>query len=602
MTQELLTAFRNSWKSLFVGEIWEWCEENVVLPENFGIPGPFRLGKSQYLKQPFESLRNSDIRQVNICGSVQTGKSLLAQMYIPYHIINDYKDMIVYFETDQKCKDAIETRVFPILRNLNEIKPMLPTERYAVTKHALHFPHQHVLFKSANLTNTSTYSVKTIICDEVWKWKKGILPRAIERTKFFDTSKKILCISSASEIRDDWHTEFSKGTLFEWGFACPHCEHDQVLNFNKKHTEKDIYNGLTWVKVVDKNNQTDINATAKSAHLVCEHCRGKIEDTPINRELLSSNGKYIKTVEGDPTIHSYRWNALVNPNISFATLCRDYLRAHNMAEHGFREDLKTFWQNTLALFWHNTSGVEVYTSAVGGYDTDAAWSDETHRFMTIDCQASLVNFYYVVRGWAKTTGESRLLARGWAHSFEELRQIQRKWGVLDICVGIDIGYRQSVVAKNVVKYGKRLGKGIDGWGCWLGLKGSAEHSFSSFKDGTRRIYNRLQRIDPHEGTKNAGKTQELFPFHLWSNPSVYDILDVLRKSNKWTVPSTDAEYDKMMSYAHIEVDTNTNKVKWVTSDEGHAWDCEAMNVVMAILYKLPILPSSNNNPEAVVNN
>lgn len=589
MNAELIKAFSSAWKPLDTGQIWAWCEQNIIVPDNLGISGPFRIGKSTYLRKPFESLRNADIRQVNITGAVQTGKSLLAQLYLPYLITHDFKDVLFYLDTETKMKDTVETRIFPILKKLDVIRPLLPTEKYALTKHAIHLPNMSILFKSANISNTATYSVKTIICDEVWKWKDGILPRAIERTKFFDTTKKILCVSAASEYKDDWHNEFSKGILFEWGFECPICHIPQVLAFNKKHPEKDIYSGLTWIKKIGSDGQDDMNATCKTAHIVCEHCRGKIEDTPVNRELLSTSGKYIKTADGDPTIHSYRWNMMVNPNITFASITRDYLRAHRMAEAGYREDLKTFWQNSLALFWNNKGGIEIYTSAVGGYDADAAWPEESHRFMTVDCQQSLVNFYYVVRGWSKTTGESRLLSRGWAHSFEELRLIQQKFGVLDWCVGIDIGYKQAVVAKTCVKYGKRNGPGLNGHRCWLGLKGSAEASFP-FADGQRRVFNKLARLDPGEGTERQGKSKDLFPFHIWSNPSIFDILDVLRKSNKWTVPSTDAEYDVMMSYAHVETCPLTNKTKWVTSSEGHAWDCESMNVVMAILYNVPILP------------
>jgi hypothetical protein len=124
---------------------------------------------------------------------------------------------------------------------------------------------------------------------------------------------------------------------------------------------------------------------------------------------------------------------------------------------------------------------------------------------------------------------------------------------------------------------------------WTAFKGSARDSFPwASKDGKTKLrpYQRFSTASASNGTTCR--------FAHWSSDRIKDILYAHRtgKSGSWLLPDdVSAEYLKQID-AETKREVTNSKTKqveyrWVkTRQNNHAWDCEAMQIVLAMNLQL----------------
>lgn len=601
LTPEILDAIRSGWSLPFRGEIYEYAA-NIELPRSgYAKPGPFRVSESKYLIEPFKALHNPAIRQVIGLAAVQTGKSLLADLWVPYIIEHDPGPTLWLMQDDDFIIKFQADRFMPIMRNTPSLRPWIEAAgRFGIKKDHLVFPHMSVVMGGLNPGNVQGSSRRYVIIDEAWlAGNDGLIRQAKARTTAFAYNKKILIISQAGIEGDDLDLEWQQSDKREWNWQCPSCEKHQPFEMSWRRDDGS-WAGMKWEtnETTRPNGRWNYPSVGRTARLECFQCGHQVEDTPANRRRLDDTHGYISTNPGaDETIAGFHWPAIANVDISFASVVVAYLQAKvQKEEQGYLLPLQEFTQKVLAKAWSLNSGEEYRPIETESYDVSAEWKDEKLRFLIADCQRDLKKFYVGVFA-CSLAGEDRELCRETATSFDEIKAIQDKWKVKDQRVFLDCGYEMTKVLRECVNRG-HWGTVVHGgrkksmWLCWTGLKGSGRETFPHKNPRTKtyesRIYSERNYYDLNIGT--SGKYPRA-PWYEWSNLHCKDLARARRDGDAGipkflslpdTLPASDPwSYNAQLRAEHkiTEFANGRKKQRWVLVKEtlpNHEWDKLAM--------------------------
>src|SRR5262245_41926689 len=130
-----------AWAPPFRGQVYEYAS-CLNLQQGYAVKGRFDIRTAPHLVGPLEALRDPRVRLVSVQAAVQTLKSLLADIIVPYWIEHDPGDILWLFEDDPKAKLYAETRAMPMIRAVPSIYRMLESvDRTEKTKTKIKFAH-----------------------------------------------------------------------------------------------------------------------------------------------------------------------------------------------------------------------------------------------------------------------------------------------------------------------------------------------------------------------------------------------------------------------------------------------------------------------------
>jgi hypothetical protein len=601
MQADIQDAFRSGWALPFRGEIYEYGA-NLDLQNGYAKKGKFNVDLSKYLKEPFRAIRDPKIRQVVILKAVQTGGTLLGDIFVPYCIEHAPGDILWLMQDDDFAVKFLAERFMPLMLNAPSLKPWIEAAgRFGIKKDQFLFPHMSVTVGGLNEGNCQSMSKQIVIIDEAWLAEmNGLIRQAKARTSAFPYNKKILIISQAGVEGDDLDQEWKQSDQREWNWQCPSCEKHQPFEMARKR-EDGSYSGL-WFEtseVTKPNGRWNYSKVGATARLECFYCGHRVDDTPANRRRIDDTHKYISTnPEADASIVGFHWPAIANVDISFASVCIAYLQAKaQKEEQSYTLPMQEFHQKILARPWSLRNSEDYAPIVTEAYDVSAQWSDEKYRFLIADCQKELKKFFVGVFA-VSLAGEARELFRGEAESFDGIAEIQKKWNVKDQRTFLDCGYHMTKVLRECVRRG-HVGY-VDKrkvWLCWTGLKGSGQETFTHYHPRTKlpenRIYSVQKFYDVNEGT--SGKDPRA-PYYEWSNLHCKDLMRARRDNDPGipkflTLPDTrpaDDEWsynNQMRSERRIvEVKNGRKRAIWLPIKE-HApnHDLDKVSMLMAVM-------------------
>ena len=576
-TIELLAeSWALPWRPFFRGEIYEYAEK-LDLQAGYAVKGRVDISTLRHLVEPLQAIRNDKVRLVSIRGAVQTTKSLIADIVVPYWIEHDPGDTLWLFEDDPKAKLYAETRAMPLIHSIPEIAALLQgVDRSDKTKTKILFKHMTLVMAGLNPGNVQSISWKHVIIDETWLHPfDGLIRQAKDRTKQYPHTKKIILIGQGGIEDDDPDQEHKQTDQRELHYKCPFCGESQPFELSRLRPEnfpieklRGTYAGLSW----DTNETTrpggrwNFQRLGLSAHHRCFKCDGRIEDTAPVRLKLNESYHYVQTnTNAEDSLVGFHWPAEASIRVSFAELAIKYVRAKVAAEEqGYKLPLQEFYQKDRGLSWSDMLESEYRAVVREEYDPAKAWPDEAYRPMIIDCQRDLKKFYFTVFG-VSLNGEARELERGTAESWKQLRGIQEKWKVKDQHVLVDCGYRMTDVLRECVRHG-HIGKVKVGdkirqiWLSWTGMKGSGQELFRHVHPKTRiaefRIYSQRKFYDTNIGT---AQKQPRSPWYEWSNLHCKDLLRARRDADAGvpkllTLPDTLPASDQNSHFAQMHAE------------------------------------------------
>lgn len=534
-------AICRAWVPPYRGRITEYASQIDLTQSVYTVKGKLKLYTLRHIIEPLEAIYDPTVRLVSIMGAVQTTKSLIPDIVVPYWIEHDPGDILWLFEDNDKAKKYADERALALIRTIPGIYRMLEdVDRRNNTMTRIKFAHCTLTIAGLNLGNVQTFPYRYVIIDEAWMARaNGLIRQAIDRTRQYSDICKVLIIGQGGwegEDHDDIHKQTDDRIL---EYACPFCGFHQPFEISRKRHEdfpienlRGTYSGLSWdttpeTKIDGRWNYT---AVGKTAHYKCFQCNRRIEDTTdIRQKLLDSYTYRATNLGAEAGKVGFRWTSEASTRLSFASQVIKFLKAKEAKEQGLSLPMEEFYQKDRGISWSYALDGDYRPIETESYDTATEWPEEKYRFLIADCQKDLKKFYVGVFA-CSLAGEDRELCRETAESFDDIAAIQAKWKVKDQRVFLDCGYEMTKVLRECVQRGHKGyvqhgTRNVLIWLCWTGLKGSGQevfyHPHPKTKEMEARIYSPAKYYDVNIGTD--GKHPRA-PFYEWSNLHCKDLL------------------------------------------------------------------------------
>lgn len=624
----LAAAWGRGWQAPDRRPIYDWAAEHVILPAGvYTETGPFDVHKSRYLIEPLDALQCDLVRVVSMRAPVRSGKSLIADVFLPWVIANEPGPFMFNLSTDKLARRHMGTRIRPVLERVKCIQDILPEKLEGcdvIMRNGM-----PLYVQGPSIGNLTGVPVRYLVEDELWERQEGKHEEAEGRLGDYEKlgNSKQLNLSQGGNEGDDMEQEMDAGVLREWHVPCLVCGvyMPTPTTAYKEGVDPNDPNamwGLRWDSFRSgTNGDWDIAKALPTVRFECPKGHPLVDEQRTKNEW-NRLGRYQGGEErnGRPVWReamSYHYYATITR--PWKLLAKQFMEAQNAKRRGNYGPLVVYTQKRDALPNRPGLGAEQRTPSIEVFEVkkdDAP--DGWIRYLTVDCQKDLVKFYAVVRDWNLQTADSRRVWRGKLETFDQVREKQIELGIADQRVFPDVGYEATRVYREQVKHGHyEIIKGRRLWACWFGLKGSHSWDFAHHDDkaaaaeakavdkSPRRIFSTMQLGDPGAG---RFKAKHMAPFMLWSNDQAGNILGRLMSGDgaKWTAPPIDAgdlnEVELEKEYvAHLNaykkwaislagrvvekwVPINFNPNKPLAQQQGppdHFRDCELMQVIAA---------------------
>jgi hypothetical protein len=333
--------------------------------------------------------------------------------------------------------------------------------------------------------------------------------------------------------------------------------------------------------VFPKDDGKTLLEVAQAAHIKCENdeCGWKCGDNTQLRRKIAEAASYHPTSDGLPGHVGFHYNVLCNWRKPLWEIVLIWLEAQAAMQSGNTDPLRQFIQKRLAEAWEEDLSDNRKELIGDGYllteyTEGQKIDEEAFRFMTVDKQRD--HFWVIIRAW-RSNGSSRLLYFGRVETFEQVDELRGKMRVEPKLVFVDSAYDTDIVYHFCAMNN------------WTALRGSPLKSFPYRKqngDTTQRPFTRFA-----EAQTTGGKRCR---YAHWSSDRVKDILHAHRtgQAGAWEIPDqapgdylaqVDAESKREIKNAK----TQQIEYRWVKiRRDNHAWDCEAMQIVAAMMLRM----------------
>jgi hypothetical protein len=579
--------------------IYHWAHDFVRLPTGvYTQTGAFDVGTSRYLIPIFDALKRDHVRAVIFRAPVRFGKTLVADIWVPWIIRNSPGPIMWNLNTDPLARRHVRTRVMPVLRNVKGMDAYIPDK----------FRPQEIIFlngvplyvQGPSITNLQGVGIRYLIEDELWMREPGKHAEALARLGDYERlgTDKTLIISQGGIEGDDLDEAYSAGTCEEWHVPCLHCGHyfyPLTLGYRPDGTKW----GLIYDDIRSPAGDLIINRILPHIRYQCPDCDRPhtLAEEAKTKAHWNERGRYVQTnPEGDPNRPSYTVTSWVARD--WRKMAKEYLVAQNQKRIGNIDPLRIFTQKREARTW-----VELMANDDAGgptYEPCKDWPEEIARFMSVDFQIEGIKWGMIgAFGGNNADPEFRLLWFGKLYSEEDIEKRATEFKIPPNRVMLDGSFDTKIVYAMAVRHG------------WIVLKGSAELAFNhslKLKNGKRktveRSYSKPRHGDPEVGKVYQGRRFAVVIY--WSNPSIKARLKRLIQRGKWIhlrYPPGDPigkELKTQMAGAWFikKRDQVTGRVRIIWRDNGndHAYDCASMIVTAATILKiLPDLPGAEGD-------
>lgn len=589
-------AVREIWRETDDRPIPEWAGDNVELPNSVASPGPFSIENSRHFELPFECLKSDEVREVNICAPPRSGKSLIADVFLPWCVVNDPGPFRWTFHNDQIAHGHMIKRVRPMLENspatrdiMRGIHPDLKTKKGVI------FPQMPFEIGGPAVGQLQGYAVCYMILDEPWLYAPGRIAEARGRLGDFLRMgrSKLLCIGQGGSIDTDWDRQWKTGYYLPWLVVCPEC-HESFWSKFTGYRDDDTTWGLKFEYEKDEVGRRRL-ADPESIHYECPSCRTKLRDETAVKRYWNEHGSYPRP-DRLPEVVSIRWNNLID--FPWKALVQLFLNARNASTlSGDEADIIAFVQKQLTRMYNPADVIDRPTlPSVDLADAGADgrwWVHQDFLCMTVDVQQD--HEWWMVEAWS-SDGQRMVIDFGQAFGWDDLLDIQNRYGVK--VVGIDCPHKYSEVIYQCWKnnWWPMRGSGEDGFRNIVGKGKSAKRILSPVKNppeivevgtGLQKADKRFQEV---QAARRSGRKPTV-KLMWWSNPYIKSVMmnhRAMMEKGRRAFLSKKAAASVLPIHLYSErrvVDNKGGKKRFTFQQIGakpnHGWDCWGMSTALA---------------------
>lgn len=611
---DMNAIIKDAWHAAFAPKdrrpIYEWAHDNVRdLPPVLSKSGSFDIGISTHFKAPFDAIADDRVREVNVCAPPRSGKTLIADVSIPWLISVQGSSILFVIQTEAMAKSHAELRTMPLLKSVASVRDMLPLDRHKEREQEIVFSNGLPLIVCGpSISNLQNRGFRTVIIDEAWRIAAdhpGRLTEAKSRLGDFlrEQNSKFILISQGGTWDDDWHVQFTSGVLHEWTVPCAGCGQFIIPKIHGKHPDGRRW-GLVWDSRETADGKFDRAHALATLRFECPLCAHPHLDTPATKVAWSAAGHYQRMdPAGDMTKLSFRWENTID--FPWHEIAGDWFSAREQAKIGNELPTVQFFQKKCADFHNPSFGAHVETLpsveiVPPAADAKKFWEKQDCICLSVDKQYG--HFWALVEAWNRD-GESMVLWADRLETWADIAAKQSEFNIPDECVMIDAGNWRSEVAAECVKHGHATGSRLwwERWSCWWAMLGDDAASFTySFIERGEKKTKRLpyswepEAFDPCFGQHADSELRKLTqgrkcPTIRWSNPTIKDIVGSRRKALMDGKLAFVAKGVSEHFARHIFAEEKRQdpkqpgKLKWtcIGKRPNHLWDCWCQSAVFA---------------------
>ena len=550
----------------------EWARENRILPPENSEPGPFRIERTPYFIPIALALSNPKYKQVGVECASQMAKTELVFNFVGHRMDFRAQPSMLVFPIEKLAKNVSKTRFQKVL----DTSPTL-SRKYNAGKHdnimLKDIGGSYLIFSYATSANQlCSYAIATYAIDEFDRCPIDVegegspLELVVSRTTTFPNAKGLITSTPLLLDSSPIHKLWKSGTALRWHIKCPHCGEWILPSYSSFHYD------------------SQIASCVERAWIECDCCRGEIDDRYRKYFNTPGNGKYFYIEESTGKrytieervgfdIATFWISGLVSPWRSFVECARRWLEAvESKSETRKQAVMNTVFGEPYELIGECPTLKAVMDCRRDYNHGQLRVSCSDFIFMTVDVQKR--GIYYVIRGW-NTKLESSLIERGYIMGdtskkeiWQKLRKLSKKrWGRYEInYIFIDANWRSAFVYAFCKRYGKRYVP------C----------------QGREKMTTPVQCLKV-EVTKSGKRIPYGIVKFAYEEGHFKDLLySYIRDNEKWFLPQNiDEEYCKQVTSEILVEDGG--KAKWIKKySENHFLDCEKMQILMSILYRIEL--------------
>lgn len=336
----------------------EWADRYRVLSaEGSAQPGPWRTDRVPYLREILDAACDRETTDGTIVKCSQSAGSEVLLNAAGFFMDQEPSPILIIQPNVKPMAEAFsKDRVAPMIRDSERLRGKVKDPRARDSGNTvLHkaFPGGQLTIAGANSpAGLASRPVRVVLADELDRWGKSAgtegdpLSLAKKRQVTFRHRKKCFKVSSPgnegeSRIAGEWKLSDQR----HFYVPCPHCAHEQPLEWRDTQGKPDIVAGkgeyrLLWEKTGEGD---DVVHRPETAAYVCRSCAALIPET--YKPWMLANGHWVKH---NPASTRAGWHipGLVSPWVRWSEIAAEFL-----SKKDDQELLKTFFNTTLGLLF-----------------------------------------------------------------------------------------------------------------------------------------------------------------------------------------------------------------------------------------------------------
>jgi len=551
-------------------DIEDWAKTQCFLA-NSGVFASFDY--IPWALDPCKAVVSGEYKEINISSPIGTGKTTLEEILIVWMVSQDPNNLMFVAQSGDTVNHWFETRMLPILEQSPATKDIMKLlGKTDVKKGLVKFPSQTYLAIGSQTPNfLNAKSIRTVLNDEVWLWKKGHLNLARKRLQN-NPLGMVINVSQGGVKSDDFSKACEDGEIHDYSWRCPKCSeyHPYAMEF------------IQWDQGIrfDVDNKIDYKALQNSVHMLCPSCSHVIEDEPATRHKLISTSKYIarpnqKPIPGHIT---YKYTILANYRVPWGEMVREFVLANHYKNKGDVAKLREFIQQRLGDTWEDQltqddSGIETQNFLKKACANPL--DDEETRIMSVDTQGShkfAPYFWVVILSFKKDS--IHLCYEGKVADEAALIKLESQYNIPKHRTIVDSGYRTEEVFEMCARHEWLAADGVKtGHSMYKHKVGKtiAERPYSTAK----QQYTRVGKCISY--TYHSSRAKDM-AYRVKSGQSSFALnlpLDISKQFKKhWFSEAK-------------QIDPTDGVIKWVTlSNDNHLWDCFCQGLIAGMIFKV----------------
>lgn len=461
----------------------EWADQHRMLsPEASAQPGPWRTDRVPYLREIMDTISGREHQDITVVKCSQSAGSEAILNACGFYIDQEPCSILVIQPNVKPMAEAFsKSRIAPMVRDCVRLRDKVRDPRSRDSGNTIlqkSFPGGTLFIMGANsASGLASNPIRVVLADELDRWEDSAgtegdpLSLAEARQITYRHRKKRVKVSSPgnegeSRIAKEWYLSDQR----HFYLPCPHCGHEQPLEWRDSRGSPDIKPGRGDYRIQWEKREVDgkVIHLPETAVYVCRDCGSTIEET--HKTAMLAAGRWVKHNPASKRA-GFHISGLLSPWVRWSELATKWLAVKDDPEQR-----KTFFNTLLGLLYVASSG-ELDTATLS--KRPEAWEAEVPAWVGvltagIDVQGDRIEME--VRGWGDKE-ESVLvrLYRFYGDPEEEdvwnraRAVIDKEWTheagasmTIAACM-VDTGYKQDVVFRFVRSMPTRVfaSKGVD---------------------------------------------------------------------------------------------------------------------------------------------